>query len=889
MRQFRPALLRIAILATLLHTAQAFSDEVREGRVVWWGRDVVRRSGNSGHTNGVIEIGNEILSNGVAIAARSQQGLVLKSDGTVFSFGLNFYDRSNVPIGLSNVASIIVEGSSCWAIKHDSTVSQWGGDQDRGNIVSMLTNISTIAWASYRSYLGLKTDGSLIGLRFDVPDQLTDPETGLTLSPEKAFIRPVKVGRQVLTNIAAIATLGRTQLVLQRNGGVFRLELDYRGGYTGLGAPPFAYGSIIPIEIDGERLRNVTAIAGSGLHVLALKRDGSVTAWGNNSYGESVVPAGLSDVIAIAAAEHVSLALKSDGTVAAWGGNHHGQTSVPAGLSNVIAIAAGGFFSLAITTGAVPASVFIPPRGRLEEMARKADLVFKGRVLSSVAITNDSFPHWGKPHATQLEVISVLQGSVPTNVLIFQHNTSGPMLWSGGTPPAHYVLEKERAYLIFATKTERPGVFRQLPSMLRSEADGVTLILDTRPLPIASVKEAHWLELNRMLTDTNPTNQIYAIERLDRLSRAGRRDDSWSRSDDFQRTVLLQALLPLTTNNHQQVALRAISCFAVESNAAVRLEQFVEALTHVANESASAQCRLQAIDSLSGLRNEAVSNALARLLIDPDDSIRVGAVRFLPRFSADFLEPALRQCAADESANVRSVVADVIGEGKYTRLLPTLQKLFRDPVGKDPLIKPLTMEHLKAGLRWSNIGDVHTSAGMALVKFPPSQVADFLKANLDDSGFHINFVAKLAQGDAEPWLPELVKILRARLAQVDNLAKTPPLDPKRLADPQAEKVLIGAYTKCWEDIRQYLLQQSPRELASGKFDRYMDLLEKTIRPVPGCTVQEARWLYELYWTKGTAKRVGQLRRQYDKTDDWWFDAFNKGIRGEADPVSPITF
>ncbi|HRV03910.1 MAG TPA: hypothetical protein P5025_02530, partial [Candidatus Ratteibacteria bacterium] len=52
-------------------------------------------------------------------------------------------------------------------------------------------------------------------------------------------------------------------------------------------------------------------------------------------------PGGLKDVIAIAAGSQHTVALKKDGTVVAWGYNRDGQCNVPAGLKNVIAIAAG--------------------------------------------------------------------------------------------------------------------------------------------------------------------------------------------------------------------------------------------------------------------------------------------------------------------------------------------------------------------------------------------------------------------------------------------------------------------------------------------------------------------------------------------------------------------
>jgi hypothetical protein len=81
---------------------------------------------------------------------------------------------------------------------------------------------------------------------------------------------------------------------------------------------------------------------------LALKDDGTVVAWGDNSWGQSPVPGGLSDVMAIATAGDHSLALKHDGTVAASGYDIVGQSTVPGGLSGVKAIAAGWGFSLAL-------------------------------------------------------------------------------------------------------------------------------------------------------------------------------------------------------------------------------------------------------------------------------------------------------------------------------------------------------------------------------------------------------------------------------------------------------------------------------------------------------------------------------------------------------------
>ena len=134
-------------------------------------------------------------------------------------------------------------------------------------------------------------------------------------------------------------------------------------------------------------LTGVTAVAtgspsgcgGScGGHDLALLSNGTVMAWGNNTFGQlgdgilesSNVPVevtGLSNVIAIAAGGEFSLALLKNGTVKSWGHNNRGQlgdgfeadSNVPVtvtNLKNVVGIAAGLGHALAVlSSGAVEA------------------------------------------------------------------------------------------------------------------------------------------------------------------------------------------------------------------------------------------------------------------------------------------------------------------------------------------------------------------------------------------------------------------------------------------------------------------------------------------------------------------------------------------------------
>jgi alpha-tubulin suppressor-like RCC1 family protein len=105
-----------------------------------------------------------------------------------------------------------------------------------------------------------------------------------------------------------------------------------------------SYGqTTVPVELSG-----ITAIAAGYHHNLALKSDGSIAVWGDNSLQDVVPPSGLTGVTAIAAGTGHYLAINSNGEVVAWGNNWSGEATVPSGLTEVTSIAAGPGFSLAL-------------------------------------------------------------------------------------------------------------------------------------------------------------------------------------------------------------------------------------------------------------------------------------------------------------------------------------------------------------------------------------------------------------------------------------------------------------------------------------------------------------------------------------------------------------
>jgi alpha-tubulin suppressor-like RCC1 family protein len=320
-----------------------------------------------------------ISSSAQTIAGGRGHSLVVCTDNTVRSFGLNDWgqlgngtnNNSNVPVSVSSlngITSVATGVEHSLALKNDGTVWGWGlnfsgqlgnGIQTSSNVPvqNNLSNVIAISAGQYHS-LSLKNDGTVWAWGNNNSGELGNG-TGNGLS-----LVPVQVNN--LINVIAISSGYSHNLALKSDGTV------WAWGYNGYGQ--IGIGSLTPLFVTApvqvSNFTDVIAIAGGYNHSLALKSDGTVLAWGNNSSGQigigSNTPStvispmqvsNLTNVIAIAGADGHSLALKNDGTVWAWGFNSQGQlgngnnteSHVPVQVSNlsgVAAIAAGRNHSL---------------------------------------------------------------------------------------------------------------------------------------------------------------------------------------------------------------------------------------------------------------------------------------------------------------------------------------------------------------------------------------------------------------------------------------------------------------------------------------------------------------------------------------------------------------
>jgi serine/threonine protein kinase/formylglycine-generating enzyme required for sulfatase activity len=196
---------------------------------------------------------------------------------------------------------------------------------------------------AFRGYLAVAIVGVLaiaVGLVFklvntDEPgSDLVDAKPQAVATPDPSADQP---GTEIRSPLAAVP--------LRLEGHIGTIAVWARAGAKhldieqGIGAVPSDAEEVVAL-CHG----NAGFISANDSHGLAIHKDGSVSAWGNNSAGQADVPKGLGSVVEVAAGAGHSLALLEDGTVRAWGNS----APVPAALSETISISAGMKHSVAL-------------------------------------------------------------------------------------------------------------------------------------------------------------------------------------------------------------------------------------------------------------------------------------------------------------------------------------------------------------------------------------------------------------------------------------------------------------------------------------------------------------------------------------------------------------
>ncbi len=399
----------VRLAAGNVHSLAVCSD----GSVATWGANSSGQLGDNSTTQRLVPVA--VITAGtplegkvvISVAGGSTHSAALCADGTIATWGSNsLYQLGNSVSGRTLLASTVnrtgvLSSRTVVAIHAGDYFTQWvcsdgavvsSGENSEGSLGygslvipftpvqatttgTALAGKTVIATAGGRSHsLALCSDGTMAAWGYNGEGQLGNNGPTLVTTPANVSAAGVLAGRTVIA-----ASAGYQFSIGLCTDGKVAAWGDNDLGQLGNGT---YVQSKVPVAVTTGALANKTVIAisaGTG-HALAACSDGTVAAWGQNSYGQlgnnttsysnlpvAVVRTGVlsgKKVVAVAAGDNFSLALCSDGTLAAWGANASGQlgnntttsSSVPVAVSRsgvllgklVTSITCGIYHSLAL-------------------------------------------------------------------------------------------------------------------------------------------------------------------------------------------------------------------------------------------------------------------------------------------------------------------------------------------------------------------------------------------------------------------------------------------------------------------------------------------------------------------------------------------------------------
>lgn len=299
-----------------------------DGTVRSWGWGTSGQLGNGAWASSNVPVDVSNLTDVTAISAGGSHSLALRSDGTVWGWGDNTYGqlgigvfstKSNIPVQVLNLTGVVAidAGDSCsMALKSDGTVWAWGynyygnlgdGTKVNKNLPTQVVDLSgAVAISAGKGHsLALLQDLTARAWGYNSQGALGDETWTQSLVP-------VQVSG--FSGGVSVSAGGWHSLGLKGDGAVEAWGDDYYGELGDCGNTDMNY----PVSVLS--LTNVSAISAGDLHSLALKDDGTLWSWGYNFDGQlglgnntdtnmrSQVP-GLANVLGISAGRSHSMAL----------------------------------------------------------------------------------------------------------------------------------------------------------------------------------------------------------------------------------------------------------------------------------------------------------------------------------------------------------------------------------------------------------------------------------------------------------------------------------------------------------------------------------------------------------------------------------------------------
>ncbi|MBC7641453.1 MAG: T9SS type A sorting domain-containing protein [Flavobacterium sp.] len=343
-----------------------------DGSIYTWGNGSLGSGAlGLGHFDDVLTPTQVIAFNNCQnVSTGAANTFIIKNNGTLWGAGSDAYSELGDGYhGLGyNVPNFIQVGTATnWkqvsanelfvaGLKTNGTIWTWGindvGQLGNGSGANQYvpTQVGTATnWkkvvTTAAAILALKTDGSLWAWG-------ANPELGIDDSSVQGSLVPIQVGSfngGTFTDYQDIASGAQSRIILaiRNNGQLWAWGTSYLGNFGGLGQGTNVGGLFRPTRIGTDS--NWAFIAVGTYSSYAIKTDGTLWAWGGNSFGQvgdgTTIARGYPVQIgtdtnwaSVAGGYGFANALKTDGSLWTWGDATYGQLGVGSYTSSLVPV-----------------------------------------------------------------------------------------------------------------------------------------------------------------------------------------------------------------------------------------------------------------------------------------------------------------------------------------------------------------------------------------------------------------------------------------------------------------------------------------------------------------------------------------------------------------------